>query len=314
MIDKQAIKFIEEVYGVKVIKLCKLNSISLNENWKLMLEDGKVIVLKKTPYNRKGIQERREIVKILRMNSIDIIDFFFTELSGYIWIFYEYIRGNHFVYRNISHLKQAAKTLKAIHSVKLSSVSSISNNEFLGNPVDYFKNIEFEMTLINNTIDERFAEKLRLFSDLYSNVDIKKIKKCPTVLIHGDYHGKNLVYNYHNEFISILDIDMMGKGFRIMDIAYAAFMLTRNNRGGFTATGETISNFLFYYLDGEYLEDIELELFKMLLTFRIFPKSYYIELLNTNNVEAMNSYIEWSIKALEAIEAIDITALEKFVY
>ncbi|WP_423217904.1 hypothetical protein ACNVEB_001399 [Streptococcus equinus] len=31
-------------------------------------------------------------------------------------------------------------------------------------------------------------------------------------------------------------------------------------------------------------------------------------------VEAMNSYIEWSIKALEAIEAIDITALEKFVY
>lgn len=313
MIDKQVIKFVEEVYSVKIIKQCKLNSISLNENWKLIMEDGRVIILKKTPYNRKGIQERQEIVKLLRMNSINIIEFIFTELSGNIWVIYEYIRGSHFVYRNISHLKQAAKNLRAFHSVKLSSID-IPNNELLGNPADYFKNIGFERTLINNAIDKRFAKKLMYFSDLCSDVDLKKIKQCPTVLTHGDYHGKNLVYNEHNKLVSILDIDTMGNGPRIMDISYAAFLLTRNNGGGFTATGETISNFISYYLDDEYLEDIELELFKILLTFRIYPKSYYIELLNKINAEAIKTYIEWSIKALEAIEAIDITALEKFVY
>lgn len=303
------LSLIEEIVSKKILEYEKLDSASLNENWILKFENGDKLFLKKN--NNKSIEEisKKDIIidHINKKSKVKMKKNMYICYDNIIWSISNYIKGRHYLLNSESDLKEAVKNLNFIHNLYF----------------DY--KICNEIKSCNNMCDIRDINGLEelILSKEYKKIDkyIKEIQdinkvlfKLPKVIIHGDYHGKNLIYNKEsNELIATLDYDNIDFSSRILDIAYAALLLCRKESGNFNINQKLFYEFHKIYFANEKLLIEEFEIYRYLLYMRLIPKKKYIQSLRKYNYNYVYKYIEWSILALERAQKLDLNFLKGYI-
>lgn len=114
----------------------------------------------------------------------------------------------------------------------------------------------------------------------------------PRRLIHGDLHGTNLFFN-GDRLTCIVDWDAMGVRARVLDIAKAAFFLTRRMRGEFRLIPSATMRFLNRY-GLPALRPEEFGAMIPILQLSFLPTLRYLRLMRTRAPSRLAWYLEWS--------------------
>lgn len=303
------LSLIEEIVSKKILEYVKLDSASLNENWILKFENGDKLFLKKN--NNKSIEEvsKKDIIidHINKQSEVKMKKNMYIYYDNIIWSISTYIKGRHYLLNSENDLKEAVKNLNFIHNLyfdyKICNGIKSCNNMY---DIEDINELEELISLKEYKKINKYTKELQ---------DINKVLlELPKVIIHGDYHGKNLIYNLQsNKLIATLDCDNIEFSSRILDIAYAALLLCRKESGSFNINKKLFYEFHKIYFANEKLLIEEFEIYRYLLYMRLIPKKKYIQSLKKYNYNYLYNYIEWSILALERAQKLELNFLKGYI-
>ena len=175
----------------------------------------------------------------------------FVSAEGMPWSLCTYVPGEHYDFQRVGQVKEAARRLAQFHTVA---------DTFPGEEItlDHYRPFRERWTHAyqdQSELQELFSgieisKELALLRERDSRVlsewPLERFDGLPVGWTHGDYHGRNLVFE-GDKLKALLDFDEVSREPYAWDIANAVYMFGREARGSFNIRPDVARHFLDVY-------------------------------------------------------------------
>jgi homoserine kinase type II len=216
-----------------------------NENWLVQDEAGARYVLRRISQHanveRIGFQNR--LVEHLRHHGFPTPEVlktragsaFFSDEAGVIWMVLRYVEGTEYDFSNLRQIAEAGQQLARLHEICHSFVEACPEVPYLV-PIRHHwahaeeNQDELEVMFNRRGVDEDLEFIRDWWQTILSEWPLERLDALPQGWLHGDYHGKNLVFG-GEELAGLFDFDDVQPGPLIFDVATGAYKFGRSGKG-----------------------------------------------------------------------------------
>ena len=277
------IKFIEEKYKIKILKIKNIDNGILNSNFYIETKNKKYI-LRIYEANRIVDEEKQELILLDKIAGFIPVSKAIKNIDNeYISIFtnkkfalFEYINGNSITKIDTHIVREIAMYLGKLHSFS----KEISFEEYNRKARIYFNLYYNEIK--QSEVNFRFKNELLNLANEINDFDFSTL---PSGIIHGDIFPDNVLLDEYNNIKIIFDFNESYYAPFIFDIAIVINFWIKINDFDFFTENNLIRDFLNYYskyrkITKEELKSLDIACKKIALTF-IFLRIYKKKIENS---------------------------------
>ena len=272
------IKFIEEKYKIKILKIKNIDNGILNSNFYIETKNKKYI-LRIYEANRIVDEEKQELILLDKIAGFIPVSKAIKNIDNeYISIFtnkkfalFEYINGNSITKIDTHIVREIAMYLGKFHSFS-KEISFEEYNRKTRIDFNFYYN-----EIKKSEINFRFKNELLNLANEINDFDFSTL---PSGIIHGDIFPDNVLLDEYNNIKVIFDFNESYYAPFIFDIAIVINFWIRIKDFDFFNENNLIRDFLNYYskyrkITKEELKSLDIACKKIALTFtflRIYKK------------------------------------------
>ena len=272
------IKFIEEKYKIKILKIKNIDNGILNSNFYIETKNKKYI-LRIYEANRTVDEEKQELILLDKIAGFIPVSKAIKNIDNeYISIFtnkkfalFEYINGNSITKIDTHIVREIAMYLGKFHSFS-KEISFEEYNRKTRIDFNFYYN-----EIKKSEINFRFKNELLNLANEINDFDFSTL---PSGIIHGDIFPDNVLLDEYNNIKVIFDFNESYYAPFIFDIAIVINFWIKINDFDFFTENNLIRDFLNYYskyrkITKEELKSLDIACKKIALTFtflRIYKK------------------------------------------
>ena len=272
------IKFIEEKYKIKILKIKNIDNGILNSNFYIETKNKKYI-LRIYEANRIVDEEKQELILLDKIAGFIPVSKAIKNIDNeYISIFtnkkfalFEYINGNSITKIDTHIVREIAMYLGKLHSFS-KEISFEDYNRKTRIDFNFYYN-----EIKKSEINFRFKNELLNLANEINDFDFSTL---PSGIIHGDIFPDNVLLDEYNNIKVIFDFNESYYAPFIFDIAIVINFWIKINDFDFFTENNLIRDFLNYYskyrkITKEELKSLDIACKKIALTFtflRIYKK------------------------------------------
>ncbi|WP_405352631.1 homoserine kinase [Fusobacterium vincentii] len=272
------IKFIEEKYKIKILKIKNIDNGILNSNFYIETKNKKYI-LRIYEANRIVDEEKQELILLDKIAGFIPVSKAIKNIDNeYISIFtnkkfalFEYINGNSITKIDTHIVREIAMYLGKLHSFS-KEISFEEYNRKTRIDFNFYYN-----EIKKSEINFRFKNELLNLANEINDFDFSTL---PSGIIHGDIFPDNVLLDEYNNIKVIFDFNESYYAPFIFDIAIVINFWIKINDFDFFTENNLIRDFLNYYskyrkITKEELKSLDIACKKIALTFtflRIYKK------------------------------------------
>ena len=277
------IKFIEEKYKIKILKIKNIDNGILNSNFYIETKNKKYI-LRIYEANRIVDEEKQELILLDKIAGFIPVSKAIKNIDNeYISIFtnkkfalFEYINGNSITKIDTHIIREIAMYIGKLHSFSKDFSFEEYNRKTRIDFNFYYNEIK------KSEIDFKFKNELLNSADEISKYDFSIL---PSGIIHGDIFPDNVLLDKYNNIKVIFDFNESYYAPFIFDIAIVINFWIKINNFDFFTENNLIRDFLNYYskyrkITKEELKSLDIACKKIALTF-IFLRIYKKKIENS---------------------------------
>ena len=277
------IKFIEEKYKIKILKIKNIDNGILNSNFYIETKNKKYI-LRIYEANRTIDEEKQELILLDKITGIVPVSMAIKNIDNeYISIFnnkkfalFEYVNGNSITKIDTHIIREIAMNLGKLHSFSKDFSFEEYNRKSRIDFNFYYNEIK------KSEINFRFKNELLSLVDKIDDFDFSNL---PSGVIHGDIFPDNVLLDEYNNIKVIFDFNESYYAPFIFDIAIVINFWIKINDFDFFTENNLIRDFLNYYskyrkITKEELKSLDIACKKIALTF-IFLRIYKEKIENS---------------------------------
>ena len=277
------IKFIEEKYKIKILKIKNIDNGILNSNFYIETKNKKYI-LRIYEANRIVDEEKQELILLDKIAGFIPVSKAIKNIDNeYISIFtnkkfalFEYINGNSITKIDTHIVREIAMYLGKLHSFS-KEISFEEYNRKTRIDFNFYYN-----EIKKSEINFRFKNELLSLVDKIDDFDFSNL---PSGVIHGDIFPDNVLLDEYNNIKVIFDFNESYYAPFIFDIAIVINFWIKINDFDFFTENNLIRDFLNYYskyrkITKEELKSLDIACKKIALTF-IFLRIYKKKIENS---------------------------------
>ena len=270
------IKFIEEKYKIKILKIKNIDNGILNSNFYIETKNKKYI-LRIYEANRTVDEEKQELILLDKIAGFIPVSKAIKNIDNeYISIFtnkkfalFEYINGNSITKIDTHIVREIAMYLGKLHSFS-KEISFEEYNRKTRIDFNFYYN-----EIKKSEINFRFKNELLNLANEINDFDFSTL---PSGVIHGDIFPDNVLLDEYNNIKVIFDFNESYYAPFIFDIAIVINFWIKINDFDFFTENNLIRDFLNYYskyrkITKEELKSLDIACKKIALTF-IFLRIY----------------------------------------
>ena len=277
------IKFIEEKYKIKILKIKNIDNGILNSNFYIETKNKKYI-LRIYEANRTVDEEKQELILLDKIAGFIPVSKAIKNIDNeYISIFtnkkfalFEYINGNSITKIDTHIVREIAMYLGKLHSFSKEISFEEYNRKTRIDFSFYYNEIK------KSEINFRFKNELLNLANEINDFDFSTL---PSGIIHGDIFPDNVSLDEYNNIKVIFDFNESYYAPFIFDIAIVINFWIKINDFDFFTENNLIRDFLNYYskyrkITKEELKSLDIACKKIALTF-IFLRIYKKKIENS---------------------------------
>lgn len=277
------IKFIEEKYKIKILKIKNIDNGILNSNFYIETKNKKYI-LRIYEANRTVDEEKQELILLDKIAGFIPVSKAIKNIDNeYISIFtnkkfalFEYINGNSITKIDTHIVREIAMYLGKLHSFS-KEISFEEYNRKTRIDFNFYYN-----EIKKSEINFRFKNELLNLANEINDFDFSTL---PSGIIHGDIFPDNVLLDEYNNIKVIFDFNESYYAPFIFDIAIIINFWIKINDFDFFTENNLIRDFLNYYskyrkITKEELKSLDIACKKIALTF-IFLRIYKKKIENS---------------------------------
>ena len=277
------IKFIEEKYKIKILKIKNIDNGILNSNFYIETKNKKYI-LRIYEANRTVDEEKQELILLDKIAGFIPVSKAIKNIDNeYISIFtnkkfalFEYINGNSITKIDTHIVREIAMYLGKLHSFS-KEISFEEYNRKTRIDFNFYYN-----EIKKSEINFRFKNELLNLANEINDFDFSTL---PSGVIHGDIFPDNVLLDEYNNIKVIFDFNESYYAPFIFDIAIVINFWIKINDFDFFTENNLIRAFLNYYskyrkITKEELKSLDIACKKIALTF-IFLRIYKKKIENS---------------------------------
>ena len=277
------IKFIEEKYKIKILKIKNIDNGILNSNFYIETKNKKYI-LRIYEANRTVDEEKQELILLDKIAGFIPVSKAIKNIDNeYISIFtnkkfalFEYINGNSITKIDTHIVREIAMYLGKFHSFS-KEISFEEYNRKTRIDFNFYYN-----EIKKSEINFRFKNELLNLANEINDFDFSTL---PSGIIHGDIFPDNVLLDEYNNIKVIFDFNESYYAPFIFDIAIVINFWIKINDFDFFTENNLIRDFLNYYskyrkITKEELKSLDIACKKIALTF-IFLRIYKKKIENS---------------------------------
>ena len=277
------IKFIEEKYKIKILKIKNIDNGILNSNFYIETKNKKYI-LRIYEANRIVDEEKQELILLDKIAGFIPVSKAIKNIDNeYISIFtnkkfalFEYINGNSITKIDTHIVREIAMYLGKLHSFS-KEISFEEYNRKTRIDFNFYYN-----EIKKSEINFRFKNELLNLANEINDFDFSTL---PSGIIHGDIFPDNVLLDEYNNIKIIFDFNESYYAPFIFDIAIVINFWIKINDFDFFTENNLIRDFLNYYskyrkITKEELKSLDIACKKIALTF-IFLRIYKEKIENS---------------------------------
>jgi len=277
------IKFIEEKYKIKILKIKNIDNGILNSNFYIETKNKKYI-LRIYEANRIVDEEKQELILLDKIAGFIPVSKAIKNIDNeYISIFtnkkfalFEYINGNSITKIDTHIVREIAMYLGKLHSFS-KEISFEEYNRKTRIDFNFYYN-----EIKKSEINFRFKNELLNLANEINDFDFSTL---PSGIIHGDIFPDNVLLDEYNNIKVIFDFNESYYAPFIFDIAIVINFWIKINDFDFFTENNLIRDFLNYYskyrkITKEKLKSLDIACKKIALTF-IFLRIYKKKIENS---------------------------------
>ena len=277
------IKFIEEKYKIKILKIKNIDNGILNSNFYIETKNKKYI-LRIYEANRIVDEEKQELILLDKIAGFIPVSKAIKNIDNeYISIFtnkkfalFEYINGNSITKIDTHIVREIAMYLGKLHSFS-KEISFEEYNRKTRIDFNFYYN-----EIKKSEINFRFKNELLNLANEINDFDFSTL---PSGIIHGDIFPDNVLLDEYNNIKVIFDFNESYYAPFIFDIAIVINFWIKINDFDFFTENNLIRDFLNYYskyrkITKEELKSLDIACKKIALTF-IFLRIYKEKIENS---------------------------------
>ena len=277
------IKFIEEKYKIKILKIKNIDNGILNSNFYIETKNKKYI-LRIYEANRIVDEEKQELILLDKIAGFIPVSKAIKNIDNeYISIFtnkkfalFEYINGNSITKIDTHIVREIAMYLGKLHSFS-KEISFEEYNRKTRIDFNFYYN-----EIKKSEINFRFKNELLNLANEINDFDFSTL---PSGMIHGDIFPDNVLLDEYNNIKVIFDFNESYYAPFIFDIAIVINFWIKINDFDFFTENNLIRDFLNYYskyrkITKEELKSLDIACKKIALTF-IFLRIYKEKIENS---------------------------------
>ena len=277
------IKFIEEKYKIKILKIKNIDNGILNSNFYIETKNKKYI-LRIYEANRTVDEEKQELILLDKIAGFIPVSKAIKNIDNeYISIFtnkkfalFEYINGNSITKIDTHIVREIAMYLGKLHSFS-KEISFEEYNRKTRIDFNFYYN-----EIKKSEINFRFKNELLNLANEINDFDFSTL---PSGIIHGDIFPDNVLLDEYNNIKVIFDFNECYYAPFIFDIAIVINFWIKINDFDFFTENNLIRDFLNYYskyrkITKEELKSLDIACKKIALTF-IFLRIYKKKIENS---------------------------------
>jgi len=154
--------------------------------------------------------------------------------SASLWVMSHFIAGHHNRYSSRLQLLQAARCLSDIHTAGAGFTTRPVQDDTIPDLMRWWTHGEEEMAALRAMFSGAGVEPELDFLDnwrtaLTRDLPLSAVNQLPRAWLHSDFRPSNVVFA-GDQVRAVLDFDVVHRGFRLEDIAYAMFCFCRQSR------------------------------------------------------------------------------------
>ena len=277
------IKFIEEKYKIKILKIKNIDNGILNSNFYIETKN-KEYILRIYEANRTIDEEKQELILLDKVASFIPVSIAIKNIDNKcISIFnnkkfalFEYINGNSITKIDTHIVREIAMYLGKLHSFS-KEISFEEYNRKTRIDFNFYYN-----EIKKSEINFRFKNELLNLANEINDFDFSTL---PSGIIHGDIFPDNVLLDEYNNIKVIFDFNESYYAPFIFDIAIVINFWIKINDFDFFTENNLIRDFLNYYskyrkITKEELKSLDIACKKIALTF-IFLRIYKKKIENS---------------------------------
>ena len=277
------IKFIEEKYKIKILKIKNIDNGILNSNFYIETKN-KEYILRIYEANRTIDEEEQELILLDKIAGFIPVSKAIKNIDNeYISIFtnkkfalFEYINGNSITKIDTHIIREIAMSLGKLHSFTKDFSFEEYNRKTRIDFNFYYNEIK------KSEINFRFKNELLNLANEINDFDFSTL---PSGIIHGDIFPDNVLLDEYNNIKVIFDFNESYYAPFIFDIAIVINFWIKINDFDFFTENNLIRDFLNYYskyrkITKEELKSLDIACKKIALTF-IFLRIYKKKIENS---------------------------------
>ena len=277
------IKFIEEKYKIKILKIKNIDNGILNSNFYIETKNKKYI-LRIYEANRIVDEEKQELILLDKIAGFIPVSKAIKNIDNeYISIFtnkkfalFQYINGNSITKIDTHIVREIAMYLGKLHSFS-KEISFEEYNRKTRIDFNFYYN-----EIKKSEINFRFKNELLNLANEINDFDFSTL---PSGIIHGDIFPDNVLLDEYNNIKVIFDFNESYYAPFIFDIAIVINFWIKINDFDFFTENNLIRDFLNYYskyrkITKEELKSLDIACKKIALTF-IFLRIYKKKIENS---------------------------------
>ena len=238
---------IESILGMYPIRQASavglMEASNRNENYLVADEGGRQYVLRRYRRNRElaRVAFQLRFQKHLLANGFPTAPIVLTkEGTDFVihddipWALFGFIEGSEYDFERMGQVAQAARRLAEFHAIADSFTEPPVDLEWEP-PLEYYwvhnadERQHLQDLLYGQGIETELAYLLSWWEELMRQWPVGRYRVLPAGLVHGDYHGRNMVFKGDN-ITGVFDFDVLGWGARVLDLSFAFLMFGRERR------------------------------------------------------------------------------------
>lgn len=174
-----------------------------------------------------------------------------VEVDGDPWTLSAFVIGEEYDYADATQVEEAGRRLAEFHLLGADFRDAIVRTGLEISPGErYILNAEAPRLLRGRLADAGFADDLAELDEWVREElaawPSDRYGALPNALLHGDYHGRNLIFE-GSTVAALIDFDMVERGPFVLDIARALPAFGRPRRGSYEIRVEVARRFVEAY-------------------------------------------------------------------
>src|SRR5215471_3565531 len=165
-----------------------------------------------------------------------------------LWVLFRFVQGNAYRYGNRAQLENAARCLSDIHGAAADFTAAPVEDDTIPDLRRWWTHGGEELAGLRAMFSGSAVEPELDFLDHWRNtltrdLPLALVDGLPSGWLHADFHGQNIVFA-GDRVRGVFDFDVVHRGWRLEDIAYAMFCFCREDRASTVIRADASRAFL----------------------------------------------------------------------